>query len=107
VGKVEDIEPAIAPHHHHAELRQRPGRAQFVLECAVEDMALKQELFAMMDEKSDPDTVLATNNSVMSITEIASTSKGRHASSERIWWNPPYLIPLVESCAPRTSPTGW
>jgi len=35
--------------------------SDFVLECAVEDMGLKQELFAMMDKMADPDTVLATN----------------------------------------------
>jgi len=96
VGKVEDIEPAIARITTTQSYDEALDGAQFVLECAVEDMALKQELFAMMDEKSDPDTVLATNTSVMSITEIASTSKGRHRIIGTHWWNPPYLIPLVE-----------
>jgi len=40
--------------------------------------------------------VLATNTSVMSITEIASTSKGRDRIVGTHWWNPPTLLPLVE-----------
>jgi 3-hydroxybutyryl-CoA dehydrogenase len=43
-----------------------------------------------------PDAVLATNTSVMSPTEIASTSKKRDRIIGTHWWNPPFLIPLVE-----------
>jgi 3-hydroxybutyryl-CoA dehydrogenase len=49
-----------------------------------------------MDAMVGPDVVLATNTSVMSITEIASTSKGRDRIVGTHWWNPPTLLPLVE-----------
>jgi len=96
VGRAEDIEATMARIKTTQSYDEALENADFVLECAVEDMALKQELFAMMDDKADPDTVLSTNTSVMSITEIASTSQGRYRIIGTHWWNPPYLIPLVE-----------
>ncbi len=96
VGSADDIEPTMARIKTTQSYDEAIDGAQFVLECAVEDMSLKQELFAMMDKMADADTVLATNTSVMSITEIASTSTGRHRILGTHWWNPPYLIPLVE-----------
>lgn len=96
VGKVEDIEPTIARIKTTQSYEEAVDGADFVLECAVEDMALKQDLFAMLDKMAHPDTVLATNTSVMSITEIASKSEGKYRILGTHWWNPPYLIPLVE-----------
>ena len=70
--------------------------AHVVIESAPEDMALKQDLFARMDALTGPGTVLASNTSSLSITAIA--AKCRHP--ERVltthFWNPPYLMPLVE-----------
>ena len=43
-----------------------------------------------------PEAVLATNTSVMSPTEIASKSEQRERIIGTHWWNPPFLIPLVE-----------
>ena len=43
-----------------------------------------------------PDTILATNTSVMSPTEIASKAERRERIIGTHWWNPPFLIPLVE-----------
>lgn len=96
VGRAEDIEATMARIKTTQSYDEAVIGSDFVLECAVEDMALKQELFAMMDKMADPDTVLATNTSVMSITEIASKSEGKYRILGTHWWNPPYLIPLVE-----------
>jgi 3-hydroxybutyryl-CoA dehydrogenase len=40
--------------------------------------------------------VLATNTSVMSVGEIGARAKRRERVLGTHWWNPPYLIPLVE-----------
>ncbi len=66
-----------------------------VVEAAPEKLALKQELVRQIDA-ANPDCVVASNTSVLRITEIA-----RHARDPRRvvgthWWNPPYLIPVVE-----------
>jgi 3-hydroxybutyryl-CoA dehydrogenase len=66
-----------------------------VIESGPEDMAFKQEIFARMDALN-PEAVLASNTSGLSITAIAA----RCARPERVvtthFWNPPHLMPLVE-----------
>ena len=70
--------------------------ADVVVECVFEDLALKQDVFERLDAACPPETILCTNTSVMSITQIGE----RAAHKERVvgthFWNPPYLIPLVE-----------
>jgi 3-hydroxybutyryl-CoA dehydrogenase len=70
--------------------------AGLVVESGPEDMAFKQDLFARMDALAQPQAVLASNTSGLSITAIAS----RCARPERVltahFWNPPHLMPLVE-----------
>lgn len=70
--------------------------ADFIVEAVPEKMALKQDIFSKLDAMSKPTAVLASNTSVMSITEIASTSRNRARIVGTHFWNPPYLIPLVE-----------
>ncbi|MFC6836318.1 3-hydroxyacyl-CoA dehydrogenase family protein [Halomarina ordinaria] len=45
-----------------------------VVEAALEDMAVKQDVFADLDDVVDEDVVLATNTSTLSITTIASAT---------------------------------
>ncbi|MBA3976401.1 MAG: 3-hydroxybutyryl-CoA epimerase [Candidatus Solibacter sp.] len=70
--------------------------ADLVIESIVEDMGVKQELFARMDALARPEAILASNTSGLSITGIASQC----AHPERVvtthFWNPPHLMPLVE-----------
>jgi 3-hydroxybutyryl-CoA dehydrogenase len=68
----------------------------FVIEAVFEDMALKKQVFAELDRLCPPTTVLCSNTSVMSITEIASKSQHRERIVGTHFWNPPHLIPLVE-----------
>ncbi len=67
-----------------------------VIEAVSEKMDLKQRIFAELDHLCHPDVILCSNTSVMSITEIASKSQGRERILGTHWWNPPYLVPLVE-----------
>lgn len=70
--------------------------ADMVVECVLEDMALKQNLFAEIEPQCKESCILATNTSVMSVTEIASKVKDKSRLVGTHFWNPPYLIPLVE-----------
>jgi len=70
--------------------------ADFIIECVPENMELKQNLFRDLDSMCKPGVILATNTSVMSITEIASKSSLRGRIVGTHFWNPPHLIPLVE-----------
>lgn len=70
--------------------------ADLIVECVPEVMEIKQDLFADLEPICRPDCILATNTSVMSITEIASKCQKKDRVVGAHFWNPPYLIPLVE-----------
>jgi len=79
-----------------SDLEEAVAEAQWVFEAAPEKLELKQEIFAWLDAAAPSDAVLATNTSVMLVGEVAD----RVALPERVvgthWWNPPFLVPLVE-----------
>lgn len=70
--------------------------ADLVVECVFEDMQLKQDLFAELEAKCRPDAIFATNTSVMSPTEISAKLAHKERFVGTHFWNPAYLIPLVE-----------
>ena len=59
-------------------------------------MPLKQKLFAEIERHVRADTILASNTSVIPITAIMSGLKHRERALGTHWWNPPFLVPLVE-----------
>lgn len=96
LGSVDDVEAIVARVKPTQNMEEAVEGADFVHESVFEDMTLKQDIFQRLDKIVPPDTVLATNTSVMSITEIASKSEHRERILGTHWWNPPFLIPLVE-----------
>ncbi|MBF4694717.1 3-hydroxyacyl-CoA dehydrogenase family protein [Fusibacter ferrireducens] len=70
--------------------------ADIIFECIIEDLSIKQDFFKKLDEMCTEDTVLASNTSAISITEIAETSENKSRIIGTHFWNPPFLIPLVE-----------
>lgn len=83
VRLVESIEDAVAG-------------VDWVIEAAPEALELKQGLFAELDRVAEPHVVLASNSSVMRVRDIAAKATGRDRIVGTHWWNPPYLVPLVE-----------
>jgi len=67
-----------------------------VIEAIVEDLAPKQELFAALGRVCPADTVLATNTSALSVTEIASATSTPERVVGMHFFNPAPLMPLVE-----------
>jgi len=72
------------------------SKAPIIIESVAEDLKIKQDLFKELDQMCPKDVILATNTSVISITEIASKAKNRNRIVGAHFWFPPYLIPLVE-----------
>lgn len=70
--------------------------ADLIVECVVENMEIKQNLFRDIESMCKPAAIFATNTSVMSITQIASKVIDKSRVVGTHFWNPPYLIPLVE-----------
>lgn len=70
--------------------------ADIVIEAAPENMELKQKLFAELEAAAPAHAILASNTSVMPITEIMKNVVDRTRVVGTHWWNPPFLVPLVE-----------
>jgi len=96
IGRPEDIEPTLKRIRVTRDLKEVASDAQFVIEAVSENLDLKQRLFQEIDKICSSETILATNTSVISITEIAEKAHKRHRIVGTHFWNPPYLIPLVE-----------
>jgi 3-hydroxybutyryl-CoA dehydrogenase len=77
-------------------LEEACAGAGVVVEAITENLALKQELFAELDRICPPETILCSNTSVMSITEIGNRTKHRERVLGTHYYQPPYLVPLVE-----------
>jgi 3-hydroxybutyryl-CoA dehydrogenase len=70
--------------------------AGIVFEAAPEKMELKRAIFAEVETHASPDAILASNTSVMPITQIMIQLKDKSRALGTHWWNPPHMIPLVE-----------
>ena len=70
--------------------------ADIIFECIVENLAVKQDYLAKLDSLCPESTVLATNTSAISVTEIAEKSVHKDRIIGTHYWNPAYLVPLVE-----------
>ena len=70
--------------------------ADVVIEAITEDLAMKQELFAELDRLCPPNTILCSNTSVMSITQIGAKAIHRDRIVGTHFYQPPFLVPLVE-----------
>ncbi len=78
--------------------------ADFVVEAALENLEIKRKLFAEVERHARPDAILASNTSVIPITAIMTRIADGSRALGTHWWNPPYLVPLVEVIsAERTS----
>jgi len=79
-----------------ADLGDAVRDADYVVEAALEDLPLKQRLFGEIEAAARPDAIFASNTSVIPITAIMQALKNRARALGTHWWNPPYLVPLVE-----------
>ena len=79
-----------------ADLADAVRDADYVVEAVSEDLALKQKLFGEIERHVRADTILASNTSVIPITAIMQGLSRRERALGTHWWNPPFLIPLVE-----------
>ncbi len=69
---------------------------ELFIECVPEVMELKQDLFARLEKTVAPTAIFCTNTSVMSPTEIAAKCEHKERVVGTHFWNPAFLIPLVE-----------
>jgi len=86
------------------DLANAVSEAEFLFEAAPENLTLKQSLFVEIERAAPGYCVLASNTSVIPITQIMKDLREPERAVGTHWWNPPHLIPLVEII--RTQWTG-
>jgi 3-hydroxybutyryl-CoA dehydrogenase len=91
-----DDERAVERVRPVGDLAEAVREADFVVEAVLEDLALKRRLFGEIERHVRPDTILASNTSVIPITRIMEGLRERSRALGTHWWNPPFLVPLVE-----------
>jgi 3-hydroxybutyryl-CoA dehydrogenase len=96
VGSMDGVEATVSRITTTPRLDEALDGADFVLECIYEDLEAKRGLFHEMERLAGPRVILATNTSVIRITEIAQACEHRDRVVGVHWWNPAYLVPLVE-----------
>lgn len=70
--------------------------AELIVEAATENAALKKAIFEDLDELAPEDSILATNTSSISITEIAAATKRPEQVIGMHFMNPVPIMKLVE-----------
>ncbi|HYF30807.1 MAG TPA: 3-hydroxybutyryl-CoA dehydrogenase [Chitinophagaceae bacterium] len=78
------------------ELSKGIADCQLVVEAATENTELKLKIFQQMDAEAEPDAILATNTSSISITKIAAATKRADKVIGMHFMNPVPVMKLVE-----------
>ena len=72
------------------------ANADFIIEAVIENVELKQKIFAKLEEIAKPGVVLATNTTACSISEISSKLKDPSRVVGMHFFNPAVVMKLVE-----------
>ena len=71
-------------------------KAQLVIEAATENHELKSKILKQLDELLDPEVIIATNTSSISITQLAAVTKRADKFVGMHFFNPVPMMALVE-----------
>ena len=77
-------------------MNEAAENADFVVEAVPEVLSVKKEVFKNLDKICPEHTILASNTSGLSITEIASATNRPEKVVGTHFWNPPHLVQAVE-----------
>ena len=78
------------------ELATVAENADFVIEAVTENLPLKQQIFEELDAICPSHTILASNTTALMPSQIGVNAKRKDQILNTHYFNPPYLIPLVE-----------
>lgn len=92
----EDLERTLSKIKVETRLEEAVEEADLVVEAMSEDLLRKQEIFKQLDKFCPRKTILATNSSSFIPSKIAVVTKRPELVVGTHYFNPPYLLPLVE-----------
>ena len=100
-GKIEDSTKAetLSNISTFTNLSEGVEYASLVIEAATENIDLKLKIFQQLDTACPEDTILATNTSSISITQIAAVTSRPQQVIGMHFMNPVPIMPLVEIIA--------
>jgi 3-hydroxybutyryl-CoA dehydrogenase len=92
----EDVERCLGLISLCPSLRDAAQDTKIIIEAASEKLPLKQKIFSELEDYVGPQTVLCTNTSAISISQIAEPLKRKERLVGTHFWNPPHIVPCVE-----------
>lgn len=93
---AQEADAASARLEYAGSLEEAAREADLVIEAVPEEMESKVEIFTLLDKISRPGTILASNTSSLSITEIASATYRANHCLGMHFFNPVHKMKLLE-----------
>lgn len=95
-AQAEQVERALNNMTYTTSMEKAAEKADIIIEAVLELIDLKMEVFKKLDEFSPPHTILATNTSTMSPTEIAAVTSRPDKCVAMHFFNPVHKMKLIE-----------
>ncbi len=91
-----DKDAALGRISPSTDLKTSAAAAQLIIEAATENQAIKSDIFRLLDASAPAETILATNTSSISITEIGAITSRPEKVIGMHFFNPVPVMKLVE-----------
>ena len=92
----DDVEPVLNRLATTTDLEAAGSSADFIVESIIEVLEAKKELFSKLDAVCPRHTIFASNTSSLMPSMLAAATQRRDRFLVAHYFNPPYLMPLIE-----------
>lgn len=94
--RKEDAEAALSRIKTTVSYEEATRDIDLMVEAVSENIDLKKKIFSRVDELAPAHTILASNTSTLSISEMGRVTKRPEKVVGMHWFNPPQLMQLIE-----------